>query len=49
MTLLAGDDATKTRYSVGAIPHTVLIDRAGLIRRIARGNRIDLEREISAF
>jgi hypothetical protein len=46
---VTGDDDVKTRYSVGPIPHTVLIDRDGVIRRIARGGKLDLEAEISAF
>ena len=45
--LLAGDPPTSDRYDVGAIPHTVVIDRSGVIRRVMRGGKIDLEREIS--
>lgn len=47
MILLAGDQATQERYDVGAIPHTVVIDRSGVVRRVVRGGKIDLEREIS--
>ncbi len=49
MTLLAGDRATSDRYSVAAIPHTVVIDRNGNVRRVFRGGAMDLEREVSAL
>jgi hypothetical protein len=49
MTLVLGDEITKTRYGVGAIPHTVLIDREGKVRKVSRGSKIDLEREISGL
>jgi thiol-disulfide isomerase/thioredoxin len=49
MTLLAGDRETSDRYGVSAIPHTVLIDRAGNVRKVHRGGGIDLEREVSAL
>jgi thiol-disulfide isomerase/thioredoxin len=49
MTLLAGDRATSDRYSVAAIPHTVVIDRSGNVRRVFRGGAMDLEREVSAL
>jgi hypothetical protein len=44
--LLAGDPPTSDRYDVGAIPHTVVIDRAGIVRAVVRGGKVDLEREI---
>ncbi len=47
--LLAGDPPTSDRYDVGAIPHTVVIDRSGIVKRVVRGGKIDLEREISAL
>jgi thiol-disulfide isomerase/thioredoxin len=49
MTLLAGDRETSDRYGVAAIPHTVVIDRAGNVRRVFRGGGMDLEREVSAL
>ena len=44
--LLAGDRETSERYGVESIPHTVLIDREGVVRRVFRGGDVDLEREI---
>jgi thiol-disulfide isomerase/thioredoxin len=49
MPLLAGDRETQARYGVAAIPHTVVIDRAGLVRRVFRGSTMNLEREVSAL
>jgi thiol-disulfide isomerase/thioredoxin len=49
MTLLAGDRATSDRYGVSAIPHTVVIDRNGNVRRVFRGGAMDLEREVQAL
>jgi thiol-disulfide isomerase/thioredoxin len=49
MTLLAGDRQTSDRYGVAAIPHTVVIDRNGNVRRVFRGGAMDLEREVSAL
>jgi thiol-disulfide isomerase/thioredoxin len=49
MTLLAGDRVTSERYGVAAIPHTVVIDRAGHVRRVFRGGTSGLEREVSAL
>jgi thiol-disulfide isomerase/thioredoxin len=46
LTLLAGDRETTDRYGVAAIPHTVVIDRAGIVRRVFRGGHVDLEREL---
>jgi thiol-disulfide isomerase/thioredoxin len=42
MTLLADDEATSERYGVATIPHTVVIDREGMVRHVSRGERIDL-------
>lgn len=42
LTLLAGDQATSQRYGVDAIPHTVVIDREGRVRRVVRGGGVDL-------
>jgi thiol-disulfide isomerase/thioredoxin len=47
MTLLAGDRATTDRYGVAAIPHTVVIDRAGHVRRVFRGAAAGLSREVT--
>jgi thiol-disulfide isomerase/thioredoxin len=47
LTLLAADQDITTRYNVSAIPHTVLIDRQGLVRAVHRGGKLDLEREIA--
>jgi thiol-disulfide isomerase/thioredoxin len=49
MTLLAGDRETSDRYGVAAIPHTVIIDRAGNVRRVYRGAAADLEREVTSL
>jgi len=49
MTLLAGDRETADRYGVSAIPHTVLIDRNGNVRRVYRGGTANLEREVEAL
>jgi thiol-disulfide isomerase/thioredoxin len=49
MTLLAGDRETSDRYGVSAIPHTVVIDRAGNVRRVFRGGMADLEPEVAAL
>jgi thiol-disulfide isomerase/thioredoxin len=37
MTLVADDGDTSQRYSVSAIPHTVIIDRRGVVRQVVRG------------
>jgi thiol-disulfide isomerase/thioredoxin len=49
MALLAGDELTSERYGVAAIPHTVVIDRAGTVRRVFRGGTAELEREVAAL
>jgi thiol-disulfide isomerase/thioredoxin len=43
MTLVAGDQLTSDRYGVAAIPHTVVIDKTGVVRRVLRGGGEDLE------
>ncbi|HSD88609.1 MAG TPA: redoxin domain-containing protein [Kofleriaceae bacterium] len=43
MTLVEGDQLTSDRYGVAAIPHTVVIDKTGLVRRVLRGGGEDLE------
>jgi thiol-disulfide isomerase/thioredoxin len=42
MTLVADDGTTSTRYNVGRIPHTVVIDPDGQVRTVWRGTGIDL-------
>jgi thiol-disulfide isomerase/thioredoxin len=44
MTLLANDGEVSERYGVAAIPHTVVIDRAGIVRTVARGGGRDIAR-----
>lgn len=52
--LLADDGVASQRYGVTSIPHTVVIDREGRIRAVARGGSkggqswVDLEAEIGA-
>ena len=41
MTLLADDDVASARYGVAMIPHTVVIDRAGIVRHVSRGAALD--------
>jgi thiol-disulfide isomerase/thioredoxin len=41
MTLLADDDTVSARYGVGSIPHTVVIDHAGVVRHVSRGAALD--------
>jgi thiol-disulfide isomerase/thioredoxin len=48
LTLLAADQEVTDRYDVGPIPHTVVIDPHGLVRRVHRGGKLDLEREIAS-
>lgn len=43
MRLLQGDQQTSSRYGVGAIPHTVVIDKAGSVQRVLRGGHSDFE------
>lgn len=42
MTLVADDGHTAERYGVSAIPHTVIVDRRGVVRQVLRGARADL-------
>ncbi len=49
MTLLEDDGDTNQRYGVTAIPHTVLIDRRGVIREVVRGTGTDLPARIEAL
>lgn len=43
MLLLQGDQQTSAQYGVDAIPHTVVIDKAGRVQRVLRGGHNDLE------
>ncbi|HEX3482305.1 MAG TPA: redoxin domain-containing protein [Kofleriaceae bacterium] len=38
MTLVADDGDTSQRYSVSTIPHTVILDRRGVVREVAHGS-----------
>jgi len=42
MTLLADDSDVRDRYGVSSIPHTVIIDRSGVVRHVVRGSGTDL-------
>jgi peroxiredoxin len=44
MGLLADDGQASKRYNVDAIPHTVLIDRAG---RVVSEHRFDLDEQVA--
>ena len=46
--LLAGDQATCDRYGVAAIPHTVFVDRGGIVRAVLRGGGHDLAGALAA-
>ena len=41
MTLLSDNGDVSARYGVGSIPHTVVIDRAGVVRHVSRGEALD--------
>jgi thiol-disulfide isomerase/thioredoxin len=42
MTLVADDGDASQRYGVSSIPHTVVLDRHGVVREVARGAGADL-------
>jgi len=48
MKLLADDGDVSQRYGVSSIPHTVLIDRRGVVREVVRGTGTDLAASIEA-
>jgi thiol-disulfide isomerase/thioredoxin len=48
MTLLADDGDVSRRYGVSAVPHTVIIDRAGRVREVDRGTGTDLASAVEA-
>lgn len=43
MTLVEGDRQTQAQYGVDAIPHTVIIDKAGRVQRVLRGGHSNYE------
>lgn len=45
LTLLADDHVTRDRYGVESVPHTVIVDRQGNVRRVGSG--LDLEAELA--
>jgi thiol-disulfide isomerase/thioredoxin len=47
LTLLASDGEVTERYNVSQIPHTVVIDKSGVVRHVSRGSGLNLEREIA--
>jgi thiol-disulfide isomerase/thioredoxin len=47
MTLVTDDGDASERYGVSAIPHTVVIDKQGVVRLVARGGEADLESVIT--
>jgi hypothetical protein len=44
MTLVADDGDASQRYGVSSIPHTVIIDRRGVVREVVHGTGGDLPR-----
>jgi len=48
MKLLADDGDVSQRYGVSSIPHTVIIDRSGVIRDVVRGTGANLEAIVEA-
>ncbi|HEX2692156.1 MAG TPA: TlpA disulfide reductase family protein [Kofleriaceae bacterium] len=48
MTLLADDGDVSQRYGVSLIPHTVVIDRSGVVRDVVRGTSTDLAAIVEA-
>ena len=48
MKLLADDGDVSQRYGVSAIPHTVIIDRSGMVREVVRGTGTDLAAIVEA-
>jgi thiol-disulfide isomerase/thioredoxin len=47
--LVADDGETSARYGVATIPHTVVIDREGRVRKVSRGAELDLEEALAAI
>nr|MDQ3370349.1 TlpA family protein disulfide reductase [Myxococcota bacterium] len=49
MKLLADDGDVSLRYGVTTIPHTVVIDRDGIVRRVGRGSALDVAATVRAL
>lgn len=49
MTLVFDEGHTDERYGVTAIPHTVILDRRGVIREVVRGSGRDLVQAVEAI
>jgi thiol-disulfide isomerase/thioredoxin len=47
LTLVADDGHTSERYGVTTIPHSVVIDRAGVVRLVHRGGGASVELEVT--
>ncbi len=47
--LLSGGDDISRRYDVATIPHTVVIDAAGQVRKVGHASEIDLDGTIDAL
>jgi thiol-disulfide isomerase/thioredoxin len=46
LTLVLDDGATSKRFGVATVPNTLVVDRRGIVRRVARGG-VDLEAELA--
>ncbi len=49
MTLVADDGQVSTRYGVSTIPHSVVIDREGIVRMVYRGGSSKLTADVEAI
>ena len=49
MTLVADDGQTSERYGVTTIPHTVVLDRTGVVRAVFRGGGLEVDAAIEAL
>ena len=49
MTLVADDGTTSERYGVTTIPHTVVVDRTGIVARVFRGGGLAVDAAIEAM
>jgi thiol-disulfide isomerase/thioredoxin len=47
--LVADDGQVSERYGVSTIPHSVVIDREGIVRMVARGNSSQLDATVDAL
>ena len=47
--LIADDGQVSQRYGVSTIPHSVVIDRNGVVRMVARGNTTELDATVRAL